>query len=889
MRSPLTLSLPTMTSLRSLLNAFLFSCLLAGFVGGTSTSLAEEGRPNVLFISVDDLKPELGVYGSELAKTPHMDRLAKQGAVMLNNHCQQAICAPSRMSMFTGLRPDQTKVWDLRTKLLEANPKAVTMQEHFKNNGYTTAGAGKIMHGAKNDHPRSWSIPFTSKKNLPYAEGFSVPAHDNAFYQGEKEQKVYAQMKAEKIKDWRVRMKYMAKNDAMPSTEMLDIPDAAYADGAMTIWAMDLLDQFKKSGEPFFLTVGYMKPHLPFVAPKKYWDLYDREKFPLAEFAEHAKDSPDFAYHKFGELRSYSDIPSDFNTKVPEDKQRELIHGYLACISFIDAQVGMLLDKLDELGLNENTIVVLWGDHGWHLGDHGMWAKHSNFEQATRSPLIISAPGFPAGQRVTGPTEFVDIFPTLLELAKLDAPYRLDGSSLVPALKDGNARVKEFAISQYPREKGKLMGYALRDDRYRLVMWMKNSWKSTDPYDPKLVRAVELYDYEKDPLETVNQVENPEYAAARKDLEAKMLSFFASQLQKEEAQKSGSVQAAKQSQGAPTLTSATGFIDLEEVDPGALSLRFAKAKKSDDGKELVVDFENHPKWPSVEFRAPEGQTWDLTGSTAIAIDLTNHSDQDIKTAAFVTNPGDTNANRKRVHEQIVVPAGAKETLQLDLATGTGGFDPSQLQALRIFVNKVSAPSQYTIHGIRAVGVNQAQVPAKEDSLPITKNDDDSEPLAQGSNDGPGNEIGEDGELYNFSELTKDEVALRFADFEVSEDGKSVLVTLEVSPKWPSAEFYAPGKMTWDLSGYSAVEMTLKNEGESKEKAFVYIANPGDGKDNKKRVGVKTDLGPGEESTLVLDLNKGENFDVSDVQKFRIFTGKHAEPVKFRITSVKAIK
>ncbi len=498
---------------------------VAGAVSGFTLNAGAEKQPNVLFLSVDDLKPALGCYGFDEIKTPNIDRLAARGTVMLNNYCQQAICAPSRMSMFTGLRPDSTKVWDLQTDLRTVCPSAVTMQQYFKEHGYETAGSGKVMHGSKNEDPLSWSIPFRDDKDLKYAAGFPVPAHDGCFYQGKKEQEVYGELQKANVNDWKVRFKWMAQKGAMPSTECLDIPDDAYADGAQTTYNIGLLEKFSKARKPFFLTVGFHKPHLPFVAPKKYWDLYDRDSIKLSPFQQKAANSPAFAYHQWGELKSYSDIPDGWNTPLEKEDQKKVIHGYYACVSYIDAQVGRLLDKLDELGLAENTIIVLWGDHGWHLGDHGMWCKHSNFEQATASPLIIAAPGYKAGQKTKSMTEFVDIYPTLCELAALPVPKQLEGVSLVPILKDSSAKVKGYSVSQYPRE-GKRMGYALRTDRYRLVMWMKNNWHSTQKFDETLLEAVELYDYEKDPLETVSQQNNPEYKDALKDLKQMMLEHF---------------------------------------------------------------------------------------------------------------------------------------------------------------------------------------------------------------------------------------------------------------------------------------------------------------------------------------------------------------------------
>lgn len=594
-------------------------------------------KPNILFLSVDDLKPLIGAYGFDEVPTPNMDELASRGTVMLNNHCQQAICAPSRMSMFTGLRPDSTKVWDLRTSIQDANPNAVTMQQWFKEAGYTTAGAGKIMHGARSNHPESWSVPYLSHRKLPFNSNHPVPAHDNAYYQNEKSHQVYDKLNEKGIKHWKARFDCLKDNDAMPSTEALDLPDDAYVDGALTVWAVDQLETYAKSGENFFLTVGFCKPHLHFVAPKKYWDMIDPEIIELAEFRERAKNSPSFAYHQFGELRSYTDIPNGFNNPVPDEKQRELIHGYYACVAFIDAQIGKILETLDDTGLAENTIVVLWGDHGYHLGDHGMWNKHSNFEQATFAPLIISAPGYSGNQKTTGMTEMVDTFPTLVELAGLEAPYELEGDSLVPVMKDPEISVKEYAVSQYPRSGGR-MGYALRTDRYRLVMWMKYNWRTTMPFNSGALEAVELYDYEKDPLETINVADNPEYADVVEDMRKKMGQYFAQYEEQPETVATSS--------GTGIRPDKDGnIINLKNLDPSTMELHFASVEKDND--ELKIEFKNSPKWPSVDFVTTENEAWDLTGFQQIDIQLTNDSPASLKTTAYVTNAGDSHLNKKR--------------------------------------------------------------------------------------------------------------------------------------------------------------------------------------------------------------------------------------------------
>jgi len=477
---------------------------------------ASDKKTNILFITVDDLKPDLGCYGDKLAITPNIDNLASRGTVFLNNQCQQAVCAPSRISMFTGLRPDSTKVWDLKTNMRDVSPDAVTMPEFFSKHGYETTGLGKLMHGAKNGDKQSWTIPCKEDSHLRYATPYGYPADGS--YLSEISKKTYNEIKKKKL-GWRATKDYMRSKGAAPAVECLDLPDSAYSDGAIADEGVRLLQKFANSAKPFFLALGFHKPHLPFVAPKKYWDLYKRDQFKINSFQKHAAESPDFAYHTWGELRKYCGIPQ--KGPLPENKQRELIHAYYACISYIDAQIGKVITELDRLGLAEKTIIVLWGDHGWHLGDHGLWCKHSNFEQATHAPLIIIAPGYKGDQKTNSPTEFVDVFPTLCQLTELQPPKQVEGESLLPILKDPKVMVKKFAMSQFPR--GDKMGYSLRTKRYRYTQWFPwNKKRGVTDYTPI---ATELYDYEKDPMETVNRAGKIEYKAKAKSL-AKMMQNF---------------------------------------------------------------------------------------------------------------------------------------------------------------------------------------------------------------------------------------------------------------------------------------------------------------------------------------------------------------------------
>ena len=531
---------------------FKFATILFLFVVSNAVIAQKKltSKPNILFIAVDDLKPLLGCYGNTLVKSPNIDRLAKLATVFNKNYCQQAICGPTRASIMTGTRPDVTKIWNLTTQMRDANPNTLTLPQYLISQGYTTSGIGKIYHPSSaigGVDPVSWSIPYLKSKESDFPTELGLPA--NGQYQMPETK---ARMTPEIIAERKKQSKDLAANDENPksikgpSTECMDLPDNAYQDGVNALLAKDQIIELSKSDKPFFMAVGFSKPHLPFVAPKKYWDLYNLEDMPIASFQEHSKNGPLIAYHQSGELRNYIDIP-EFAT-LPADslriglkieKQKELIHGYYAAISYMDAQVGILLNTLESLGTLDNTIVVLWGDHGWHLGDHDLWHKHTNFEEATRAPLIIAGPGIKAG-KTSSLTEFVDVFPTICDLAGVAIPKNLDGKSLKPLMLNNKTKGKEYSISQYPRKLKKLqlakttypnanmMGYSLRTDQYRYTIWM-NNFTSKDTFNESQVYASEMYDYVKDPLEKVNVVNDKNYTSISASLKSKMIAFFKSQ------------------------------------------------------------------------------------------------------------------------------------------------------------------------------------------------------------------------------------------------------------------------------------------------------------------------------------------------------------------------
>ncbi len=508
-------------------------------------------RPNILFIAIDDLKPELGCYGNKQIKTPNIDRLAKMGTVFMSNYCQQAVCGPTRASLMTGKRPDYTKIWDLKTKMRDVNPDILSLPQYLITQGYSTQGIGKVYDVRcvdKDIDKPSWSIPYYKIDKKYYPVEIGEPALERYQLPATKTLAAAYIKQALDSGKTKAQANEFAQTKIKPSVENADVPDNAYSDGANILQAKDILAKLSKKDQPFFFAVGIAKPHLPFVAPRKYWDLYNRADMPVASYQEQSQNAVSIAYHNAGELRGYSDIPpllsftdqKSYGLTLPIEKQKELIHGYYAAVSYTDANVGILLNTLDSLGLTKNTIIILWGDHGWHLGDHNLWCKHSNFEEATHSPLIIAAPGY-VSSRTTALTEHVDIFPTLCDLAGVTIPANLDGKTLVPVMKNPSANVKEFSVSQYPRsnataENEKLensdanaMGYSIRTKQYRYTVWMKNGFRSTQKFNNDLVIGMELYDYKKDPLETVNVVNEKKYTTIAKMLNAKMRAFLKSQ------------------------------------------------------------------------------------------------------------------------------------------------------------------------------------------------------------------------------------------------------------------------------------------------------------------------------------------------------------------------
>ncbi|MEM6842596.1 MAG: sulfatase [Bacteroidota bacterium] len=437
-------------------------------------------KPNILFIAVDDLRPELGCYGKPTIISPNIDRLASQGTLFNRAYCQIPVCGASRASLLTGLRPTRSRFLGYDTWADKDSPDATTLPQHFKDNGYHTVSNGKIFHH-QDDKLESWS-------ELPWR-----PRNPNSNWRD------YVTEAAQQIAT-------NHDNGRGPAFERADVPDTAYFDGKIAAKTIADLKRLKQQDQPFFLAVGFLKPHLPFNAPAKYWDMYNPAELPEATNPFPPENAPDAALHDFGELRNYAGIPPK-GTALSENMAKLMVHGYYACTSYTDAQIGKLLDTLDELDLADDTIVVLWGDHGWNLEEHGLWCKHCNFETSLRAPLIIAAPGLPQGQKTEALTEFIDIYPTLCDLAGLPEPGYLDGRSLVPILSQPATLGKEYIFSKY------FDGFTVKNDRYRYTEWSK---------DDSEVYARMLYDHQQDSLENINIVDQPQNEAVAKELQQQL-------------------------------------------------------------------------------------------------------------------------------------------------------------------------------------------------------------------------------------------------------------------------------------------------------------------------------------------------------------------------------
>ncbi len=482
--------------------AVLCTVSLAVLVGSSYTSAHKPEKPNVLLILIDDLRPAIGAYGDPLAITPNMDKLAANGLLFERAYSNQAVCAPSRFNLLLGSRSTSSGIYGFGQNFRDYYPDAVTLPQYFKQHGYHTEAMGKIFHighGTYQDEV-SWSVPHYKDLVIEYVDSASK-------------------------KDGFTREEALFSNQSAQGLprglawESPDVADDAYADGRVANRAVERLRDLKsQQDQPFFLAVGFARPHLPFSVPQKYWDLYDEDTLPLPKQTTRPEGAPPYAVKYGTEIDQYVPVPTNVTEEPFADSlTRKLIHGYYAAVSYVDVQIGKVLDELAALGLDDNTIVILWGDHGYMLGEMGMWTKHVNYELANRIPLIIAAPGVgKAGSRTGQLAETVDIYPTLVELAGLPAPpvpQPFDGLSMVPILKNPETRIRDHAYHSFPR--GGHLGRAIRTDRYRLVEWTKMDDQSATP-------VYELYDYQNGQMETRNIAdEQPEIRATLQSILAR--------------------------------------------------------------------------------------------------------------------------------------------------------------------------------------------------------------------------------------------------------------------------------------------------------------------------------------------------------------------------------
>lgn len=496
-------------------------------------------QPNILFLAIDDLRPELGCYGSEVAITPNLDKLASEGLLFNRAYCQEAICSPSRASIMTGARPETINVIENYTYFRDENPDIVTLPQHLIANGYEAAGSGKIYHNTKyGDADLSWSreLATLDYKRPNHPGGYMLPEN----------QEIYKKNKADMIAKYGADAASRGLGKG-PAYEFADQPDNMYEDGYNTDLAIATMKEMAKNKDkPFFLGLGMKKPHLDWVAPRKYWDMYDPSKISLAAQTHGPENGAEMGLHPSFELRVRSGIPK--KGSIDDEMALNLRHAYLACVSYVDAQIGRMITALEEEGLRDNTIIILWSDHGWHLGDMGIWGKATNYEIATRVPLIISTPDMPnefRGVTTDALVELIDMYPTLCELAGVDLPDHLEGESFVPLLKDPEQEWKSAVFSQFPspalrewaanplsqgmREtyfgplivevedrikdqmgdkwdrdlfENYIMGYGMRTDQYRMVVWKDYRDDNAEPV------FIELFDHKTDPSETNNIAED---------------------------------------------------------------------------------------------------------------------------------------------------------------------------------------------------------------------------------------------------------------------------------------------------------------------------------------------------------------------------------------------
>ncbi|WP_236959072.1 sulfatase [Joostella atrarenae] len=468
----------------SIVTSFLYSC-------AEKKEEVKVEKPNVVFIAVDDLRPDLGCYGNEVVKSPNIDKLASEGVVFKNHFVNVPTCGASRQCLITGIRPSSNEYLrnSITEKVISNKPEGEEPESfihQLRRNGYHTVGIGKITHSV-DGYLYGYEEEVSDKKELPYSwdellfNSGKWGTGWNAFFgyeNGENRQSLNRQVKP---------------------YEKGAVSDTGYVDGLTAQLAVSKLKDLKESSKPFFMGVGLFKPHLPFNSPEKYWNLYDRDSIPTSENPLVPENVNLASIFRSGEFNGYKlgDEKATLDHPMSPEYSRKLRHAYYACVSYIDQQIGNIVDEIKAQGLDKNTIIVIWGDHGWHLGDQQIWGKHTIFENALKSPLIIKVPGAFQNQEVTPIVETVDIYPSLLELCGVKMPHKVDGESFVEVLKGSNAQDDNVAYSYFRK------GITMRTQRYRLTKY----YREQQP-------AIELYDHKEDPLESVNvAAEHPDIVA----------------------------------------------------------------------------------------------------------------------------------------------------------------------------------------------------------------------------------------------------------------------------------------------------------------------------------------------------------------------------------------
>ena len=461
------------------IKSFIFAVLI--LLAACKNEKEVAGPPNILFIAVDDLRPELNCYGASYIQSPNIDKLASQGAMFTEAYCNVPVCGASRASLLTGARPTRHRFINYYTRVDQDYPQAITLPQLFRQNGYYTISNGKIFHDLDDTEEVSWDENWrpeqaNSWRDYQHQENIALDNSDTT---------------------------------RGPAYENLEIADTAYFDGKIANKAIADLKKLKQQDKPFFLAVGFLKPHLPFNAPRKYWEMYDPAKITLPENYYVPENAPEAAIHNSGELRAYAEVPK--KGPVSDELAHKLIHGYYACVSYTDAQIGRVLKALEEEGLKDNTIVILWGDHGWNLGEHTLWCKHANFKTSLQVPMLLAGPGIPVGKKIEELVEYVDIYPTLASLAGIESPTnQLEGASMLPLLKNENVEWKKQVVSKYQD------GLSIKTKDF-----LYSEWSSSDT----AIYALMLYNHSSDPDENVNIAEEEENKALVETLKKDLIKY----------------------------------------------------------------------------------------------------------------------------------------------------------------------------------------------------------------------------------------------------------------------------------------------------------------------------------------------------------------------------